>query len=234
MDKMGEAQLRSALRQKTKQELLDIWVGNKRHEWPDGAFDVIKEELAAKGIKPPAQKNLEESMLKGRDYRKDVGQPFFAVSQKKLALMAFFTWGFYEIYWFYRNWKFLKEKHDFKVSPLARGIFGPLFCYSLFKIVRDYSDQHQAGADMKAGALAACYILMIVTYKLPSPFDLISSFSFIPLLTVQRVINNLGQRLSPQAQVDGRFNGWNIFGIVIGSFLWVLVILGIIFPETGK
>ncbi len=234
MDKMEEAHLRSALRQKTKQELWDIWVENKRHEWPDGAFNIIKEELAAKGVKPPAQKNPEESMLKSRDYRKDVGQPFFAVSLKKLAVMAFFTWGFYEIYWFYKNWKFLKEKHDFKVSPLARGIFGPLFCYSLFRIIRDYSDQHRVGSGIKAGALATCYVLMMVTYKLPSPFDLISSFSFIPLLTVQKAINDLGQRLSPQVHADSRFNGWNIFGIVAGSLLWVLVISGFMFPETGK
>ena len=234
MDKMEEGQLRSTLRQKTKQELQDIWVENKRHEWPEGAFNIIKEELIAKGVKPPAQKNPEESMLKGRDYRKDVGQPFFAVTPKKLIVMAFFTWGFYEIYWFYRNWKFLKEKHDFKVSPLARGIFGPLFCYSLFKIVREYSEQHQLKTGIKEGVLATCYILMIITYKLPSPFDLISSFSFIPLLTVQRSINNLGQRLSPQTLADSRFNGWNIFGIVIGSLLWILVILGIMFPETGK
>ena len=31
--------------------------------------------------------------------------PFFAVPLWKLALMSFFTFGIYELYWFYRNWQ---------------------------------------------------------------------------------------------------------------------------------
>ena len=61
---------------------------------------------------------------------------FFDVSVLKLVVMSTVTLTFYQIFWFYRNWKLAKERGD-DVIPILRAIFGVLFAYALFKEVRD-------------------------------------------------------------------------------------------------
>lgn len=34
---------------------------------------------------------------------------YFPVSNTKLVLMSLATLGFYELYWFYKNWVFVKD-----------------------------------------------------------------------------------------------------------------------------
>lgn len=52
----------------------------------------------------------------------------------KLIVMSTATFAMHQIYWFYKNWKFAKERGE-HVIPLLRAIFGVLFAYFLFKEV---------------------------------------------------------------------------------------------------
>lgn len=234
MENTDLTQVKNLLVQKSTEELLSIWTQNKRNEWTEGTFPIIKEILSDRGVKIPKQKTakelVEDSML-NVDFSKDVGTPFFPTSTKKLAIMSLCTFGIYEVFWFYKNWKFLKEKYNYKISPLARAIFSIFFCHSFFKIVKEYSRQHQVKADYKPGQLTLAYILLVITYKAPDPFWLVCNLSFIPLLSVQKVINNITNRLSPGSNINSNFSGWNILGIILGIIWWSLVIIGMIFPE---
>lgn len=230
MDNSELAQLRNSLKLKSKDELLSIWVENNRQLWPNEAFKVIKEELASRGVTIPKKKSAEESMA-SVDFRKDAGSPFFSISLKKLVIMSIFTLGIYEIYWFYRNWKFLKEKHGFKVIPLARAIFSPIFCYSLFNTVKSYATQHEIEVKYKPSTLTVCYVLLVLTNRAPSPLDILSFLTFIPLLSVQKTINDLNNKLAPGSEINEKFTGLNILGIALGAIFWILVILGLFLSE---
>jgi hypothetical protein len=48
-------QIHSSLSQKETEELVEIWETNDRVEWTDEAFDVIREILAERNVKIPAQ-----------------------------------------------------------------------------------------------------------------------------------------------------------------------------------
>ena len=155
---------------------------------------------------------------------------FFAISPKKLAIMSICTLGIYELYWFYRNWKFLKQRDNLNISPFWRAWFTIFFCHSLFKIINNYAEEQGIKETYKPGLLTFAYILIMVTWKAPDPAWLISTFTFVPLITVQKIINRLNQN-QPEQMINSKFSGWNIFGIVLGVIWWGLIIIGMISPE---
>jgi hypothetical protein len=62
---------------------------------------------------------------------------FYVVSVRKLIVMTFFTFGFYLVYWNYRNWATYKRATGEKVIPLLRAFFAVFFLYALLKRVDD-------------------------------------------------------------------------------------------------
>src|SRR5262245_22041834 len=60
------------------------------------------------------------------------GPAWFAVGTAKLVVMSVATLGLYQIYWFYQQWKRVRDGGE-DVWPLPRAIFGVLFSYPLFK-----------------------------------------------------------------------------------------------------
>ena len=158
-------------------------------------------------------------------------ETFFSVSKTKLIVMSICSWGIYEIYWFYKNWKLIQERTEKKMHPFWRAIFAIFFCYNLFKIVRNTSDSHGIQLGINPGGLAAGYILLSFAYKLPDPFWLLSLLTFIPLLPIQRVINDINAKITPNAEVNNRFSGKNIAVIIIGAILFFLVFVGMFVPE---
>jgi TonB family protein len=64
---------------------------------------------------------------------------FYPVSLTKLFLLSVGTLGIYSIYWFYRNWLYLKNKNKKSISPLARGLFDFLWFYPFYRRLVDDS-----------------------------------------------------------------------------------------------
>ena len=63
--KMSNETLRNTvyhnLNTKETDELLEIWVGNRRYEWSDIAFDVIRQILEERGMALPPQDEAKTS-----------------------------------------------------------------------------------------------------------------------------------------------------------------------------
>jgi hypothetical protein len=76
---------------------------------------------------------------------KDV-EPFFAVGVGKLTIMHLLSFGYYDVYWFYRHFKQQKLKSDESIWPAARAIFYVVFIYSLFSRISKTA-QAQLGSD---------------------------------------------------------------------------------------
>src|ERR1051326_4300794 len=64
------------------------------------------------------------------------GAMFLYIPLSRLIIMSLVSFGLYEVYWMYRNWKFLQERDGLDINPLGRGIFGQLFVYQLLKAMR--------------------------------------------------------------------------------------------------
>ncbi len=152
-------------------------------------------------------------------------QIFFPVSIKKLLVMSVCTFGIYEFYWFYKNWKFVKENQGLKIMPFWRAIFSPIFCYSLFEAVRKHAKRKKVNVKYSSRWLTVGYILTIMTTGIPDPFWCISMLSVLTFLPARSVIDTLNKKTDSIIKND-QFSRWNIVAIVFGVILWGLVICG--------
>jgi len=150
--------------------------------------------------------------------------PFFAVSLFKLAVMTFCTAGLYELYWFYKNWQAVRDREFSTINPTLRTAFALFFCYRLFAKVRNLGLTVNAPSSLAAGWLATGWIVTGLIGLLPDPWSLISMCTFLFLLPVQRVINQINQICAPGHAPNDTFSRWNWVWIGIGLVLTIAAI----------
>lgn len=159
---------------------------------------------------------------------------FFAVSVPKLAVMSLFTFGAYEVYWHYRNWRLERRRSDRRFSVLLRALLGPLFAFLLFEHVQGQQRALDLPAIPEPGALALAYLILSATWRLPEPWWLIAVFNFLPLLVVQAGVNRLNARVAPLAPRNDRYSAANVIALLLGALLMLLVIIGLLLaPEES-
>ena len=156
---------------------------------------------------------------------------FFAVSLSKLAIMSLVTFGIYEIYWFYQNWKSVQRLTGENLNAPIRALFYPLTSYSLFRRIREQGQRLQVNVTINAGALALSVFVLNALWRLPDPYWLVSFLGFLPLLSVQSEVGKINRTLAPGADAKTRFGAWNVFAVVIGALLFILAILSLFLGE---
>ena len=98
--------------------------------------------------------------------------PAHSVSTTKLVALSLVTFGLYEILWFYRNWKLMRDRQGEAVSPFWRAVFSPLTAYSLFERIKGIEGPGRE-AGWRASGLAVAYLLTISAWRLPDPWWLV-------------------------------------------------------------
>lgn len=158
---------------------------------------------------------------------------FFPVSITKLCVMSFCTLGIYDVYWFYKNWHFIKARRQLDISPFARAVFAVFFCHSCFVHMRD--DAKTAGVDVQWSptVLTIAWVLLTLTSVLPDPFWLISLLAFVVLIPVQAQINRVNTVVAPEHDTNSSFSGANWAAIVVGGFVVIAAIVGSFLPEAA-
>ncbi|WP_164503523.1 DUF3857 domain-containing transglutaminase family protein [Pleionea sediminis] len=58
---------------------------------------------------------------------------YYPITFSKLLIMQFLTFGIFGIYWFYRNWNYVKQTNHHPIMPIARGIFHAFWYYPLYR-----------------------------------------------------------------------------------------------------
>ena len=161
----------------------------------------------------------------------EVRRYFFDVSVVKLVVMSLVTSGVYQIFWFYRNWQMAKERGE-DVMPFARAIFAIFFAAKLFKNVQEMGRSRSVAVTTRPGMLAALFIILEISWRLPDPYWLITFASVIPLAIVQADVIRIHRALGLDPTINNRFTWINIVGIVIGGLLLVLAVIGVFLPKT--
>lgn len=162
----------------------------------------------------------------------DPDEPVFhPLDVRKLAVMSLCTLGLYEIYWFYRNWKGLKERVGKSLIAWLRALFAPVTAYWLFREVPEIVRPRRIG--WSAGSVAILYLALSASWQLPDPWWLMSLGSFAALIPVQRTINDAAARdLSPDV-IDNRYSGLHVAVIIVGGLFLVLAVIGTFLPPPG-
>ena len=147
---------------------------------------------------------------------------FFPVSITKLVVMSLCTFGIYQPFWLFSHWYYVRENEKRDFSLLLRVFFALFFCYPLFRRISATASRENISPAFPAGPLAAGWILFALMGLLPPPLDLLSVFSVLFLLPVQRTANAINQAAAPEHDRNERFTGWNKAAIAIGGLMWLL------------
>jgi hypothetical protein len=193
-------------------------------DWLPEALEVARAELQRRGVDPNTVSFGPPPM--------PAGQPiFFPVSPLKLVVMSTVTFGIYELYWFYQNWKLVKHRTRSDIMPFWRAFFGFFFCYSMFRKIQTSASERGLTAAFSPGLLTILWIGITSCWRLPNPYWLMSMLAVLALLPVQFTVSQLNASVTTTYDSNSRFTAWNIAGIVIGGLFLVFAIIGTFMPE---
>ncbi len=91
---------------------------------------------------------------------------YYPVSLTKLYFLSVLTFGIYPVYWFYRNWLYVKTLESSSIMPIARGIFNYVWFYSFYEhLVSDSLNRYEKNtvlAKSTAVILAFVYFIFVI------------------------------------------------------------------------
>lgn len=153
---------------------------------------------------------------------------FYPISNTKFTLYSVFTLGVFTCYWNYRTWHLIKIKENSNIMPIARGIFAPLFYYSLFQHLQTHSQTNfNKNTIMPTGIAIVAWILLLLL-SLASRSDHFSTLSIClaPLIWLPLVNYIQHQNKSDKAL---KYNSkWRVRNIIISIVLCPLLFLGLL------
>lgn len=165
---------------------------------------------------------------------------FYVVSIPKFTILYVATLGFYELYWFYANWKRYRDHTGEDLWPVPRAIFSIFFAHLLFSRIQEKLSQREINFGWVPGHVAALYVIFAVlsnvldrvaAKEIWSPeADVLSLLFIVPvfyaLLTAQKAVN-LAEGREAVATND-RLTWVNAVWIALGLLMWALTILGLL------
>jgi hypothetical protein len=153
---------------------------------------------------------------------------FHALSIRKLAVLSLCTLGFYELYWFYRNWTRVRERTGRRLSPFWRAFFAQLWSYSLFDEVAEQAREARVQVGWSPMLLALTFFVLLAFWRFPGPVSLVCFFSFLPLIPVQGTINAMAARRGVRS--DDTFESRHIAVVAIGGMAVLMAAIGTLLP----
>ncbi|MFH1389762.1 MAG: hypothetical protein ABIH56_03455, partial [Candidatus Margulisiibacteriota bacterium] len=121
----------------------------------------------------------------------------------QLILLTLFTLGFYQIYWFYRNWKQLKEQNNLIISPGWRtaGLFVPilglLLIYDQFKMIKEAATKAKIKKIFSPGWMT--FLFVVLSYS--SQATWIFPLGCIVLVFIQLTLNAYWESQQPNMEI---------------------------------
>jgi hypothetical protein len=178
------------------------------------------------------------------------GLEYFPVSEGKLMTLYILSFGFYGVYWFYKNWKLQQPKMDKKIFPLMRAIFSIFFTHSLFNRINRSADNLEKKHKFNANLLATFFVVAVIVGNLldriaynTGMLEILSSntviiisliifmFSVYPLAAVQSTVNRINNDML--GYLNHRYSLWNYLLIALGVTFWVMLALGMLADSLG-
>lgn len=159
---------------------------------------------------------------------------FFAVYPAKFIAMSLFTFGLYEMYWSYKNWRLIKDRDGSDISPVWRSIFYPFWHFSLLTDISKTGHSQDLTSGFYRGFLAFSLLILNVSWRLPDPYWLISLFTFFPFMPAVFMIARMATP-GPDRQPIRSHHPLNFVAYLIGGPLLVFVSLSTIgfLPSTA-
>lgn len=114
---------------------------------------------------------------------------YFPVPVRKFVVLSLLSLGFYELYWFYRNWAYIRARDGSRISPVLRTIFQPFTFTALMADIR--SNLGAGPSRLGSIVLAIVFFALSIVGLFPDPYWLPGMFTFVCFLPVVRLIRDV-------------------------------------------
>jgi hypothetical protein len=158
--------------------------------------------------------------------------PYYTIPPVKMVLLSLASFGLFDIYWFYQQWKAVRARTGEDVSPFWRTMFSILFVNRLFGHVRSDSASAGVPALMSTGMLSAIFIIANLisrfeTTKTLGPVWLIGYAATVPMVIIQQEINQYHAVVTPNFNRNARWSFGNVITVLLGAIAWSGVIVAV-------
>ena len=169
---------------------------------------------------------------------------YYVVSPTKFMLLSVLTLTLYFVYWFYRNWKLIKDADNQDTWPPLRGFFYIFFTHTLFSDVKRYLGDHDRSYNWNPTALATVFVILtialnvgdrllplesmpVLAMSLPFAGTFIVSFLLLP---AQKAINVAVDDVGGSS--NAKLTAVNWVWMLLGGAIWLLALIGIFAVAT--
>jgi hypothetical protein len=138
-----------------------------------------------------------------------------------LVLLSVFTLGLYEVYWFWRNWRDLRDAVGIDTKPAWRtlGLLVPIvnvaMVYQQLHLIREVATAKGVSAQYSPLALTATFFVLALAGNLTLIW-LLALLNVFALVPVQQTLNRLWEVEQPGARLRERFVGPEMAAMVAG------------------
>ncbi len=128
---------------------------------------------------------------------------YHPVPVARYIICSIASMGLYQLYWFYRNWEYVRRRDRRRIWPFWRTVFMPIWTFFL---VRDV--ERTAGVrTSQALWVTLLFLALCLSGQLPQPYLFLNIFAFWPFVYVVRHIGRLNSermRLVNEPVLDRR------------------------------
>jgi hypothetical protein len=148
--------------------------------------------------------------------------------------MSFVSFGLYDAYWIYKNWRYVMERDRLIIRPFWRGWFGLFYCHSLLRRIHEDKEARsvQLPSFSPGGLATGWVVLRFVTYLLSrvpgTEATIVGAFvpAFLCLVPVQNYVNSVTKQRSP-GQPYYQWSSGHVLCLVLGVIVWGLLLIGL-------
>ena len=154
-----------------------------------------------------------------------------------MVALSIATFGIYQIFWFYKNWKQLKAHQNLDIKPGWRtaGLFVPIWglilTYRQFDDIRGHAENSGIEKLFLPGWMLVQYIVLTALWRLPDPYWLLTFFSIAPLTIVQETLNDYWKKEQPELVLKTNLSGGQITVLILGGIFFLLALVGLFAGE---
>ncbi|PKK35581.1 hypothetical protein BWI96_15855 [Siphonobacter sp. SORGH_AS_0500] len=150
----------------------------------------------------------------------------YTISVGKFVFLCFITAGLYQLWWSYKAWRFFKQKQELAITPALRALFGLFFLWPLFSRIKDFSKKEGYKPRFNPFLLFIGSLFFELFSALPEPYFILSFLSIFFFIPPFEALNYAKLQCNEFVTIEQEsFNTRQIVLIVIGSILWLSVIL---------
>ena len=114
--------------------------------------------------------------------------------------------------------------------PFWRAFFSPIWIFSFGTELKAHANELSLPVSFSPVTVGLVYLFLTLVANAPGQFWILSLFTFLPLIYLQGIAQQIVEATGKHDPELFRFNVWNWLGLIPGALLLALVVFSFTLP----